>query len=669
MNRTLMSGVAISLAMFGIFSCSGDSLTGTDGLNTDDLAADANLIASVSVSFGQSSIAVGDTTTATATLRDWRGRRLTNRVVTWSSSDNAVATVSAAGLVTGVSSGTAVITAARSGKSGSATITVTSLGTSNVGSVASVAVSLVSATLNTGQTTQASATMRDSANNVLGGRAVDWSSSNTSVATVSTAGLVTAVAVGTSQITATSEGKSGSAALSVTTPPAATTNPGVVQDLKASANDSTTVTLSFSQVDDGAGQPAKYDIRLAVGAISWGSATSVANGSCATPVAGSTIGSQLTCKVLGLKASTNYNFQLIAFRGTLNQDAVFGPLSNVVAVTTTASSAPPPPPMPVASVSISPASLTLQVGGTSQLTATTRDANNNILTGRTVTWSSGTAGIATVSATGVVTAVAAGMAQVTATSEGKSGSASITVAAVPPPPPPPPPGSSNEPAGMTLLKQRAFNSLQEDPSWDTDSQMQIIQDAAAPKSPSSVMRFTFPAGFSPDGNSNGHTGVAFGGSNRVMYISYWAKYSTNWQGHATGINKHVYVWNGNDPLFVMEAEGVGSGPLVPRPAIQRTVRGDGMYEPNLVPSAVIKRGAWFHIEVVLTGNTSGSANGSMDWWLDGVHVGSVGGLQWSSGTTNWGIFEIYPVWGGVGGTPVASTMTFDWDHVYLSGKP
>src|SRR4051812_40446135 len=144
MNRTLKSGVGISLAMLGIFSCSSDSLTGSDGLNTDDLSADATIVASVSVSFAQSSIAVGDTTTASATLRDWRGRTLANRVVTWTSSNSAVATVSAAGLVTGVSAGTAVITAARAGKSGSGTVTVTSSGTSSPGSVASVAVSLVS---------------------------------------------------------------------------------------------------------------------------------------------------------------------------------------------------------------------------------------------------------------------------------------------------------------------------------------------------------------------------------------------------------------------------------------------------------------------------------------------------------------------------------------------
>ncbi|HEV7389094.1 MAG TPA: Ig-like domain-containing protein, partial [Gemmatimonadaceae bacterium] len=658
MNRTLTSGVGLALAMISILSCSGDSVTGTGGLSSDDLSADATLIASVTVSLGSSSIAVGETTTATSTLRDWRGRILQNRIVTWSSSNNSVATVSTTGLVTGTGAGTAMITAARAGKSGSATITVTSSGGPSPLPVASVSVALAAGTLNPGQTTQATATTLDAANNALTGRAVTWTSSNTGVATVSSAGLVTAVAAGTSQITATSEGVSGSSAISVTTTSSSTANPGTVQDLKVAANDSATVTLSFTQTNDGAGQPAKYDIRYAVGSISWGSATSVASGSCATPVAGTAVGTQLSCKVVGLKPSTNYNFQLIAFRGTLNQDAVFGALSNIVAVTTTASSAPPPPPPPaaVASVSISPASVSIQIGAASQLTATTRDANNNVLTGRIVTWASANTTLATVSSSGLVTAKLAGTVQVTATSEGKSATATVIVAAAPPPPPP---GSSNEPAGMTLIKQRAFNSLQEDPSWDTDTQMQIIQDAAAPKSPSNAMRFTFPAGFSAAGNSNGHSGVTFGGTNRVMYISYWAKYSSNWQGHSTGINKHVYAWNGNDPLFVMEAEGVGLGPLVPRPALQRLVKGDGMYEPNLVPGAIIKRGVWFHIEVVLTGNTSGSANGSMEWWLDGVKVGSVTGLQWSSGTTNWHIFEIYPVWGGVGGASVGSTMTFD----------
>src|SRR5690349_2099422 len=58
---------------------------------------------------------------------------------------------------------------------------------------------------------------------------------------------------------------------------------------------------------------------------------------------------------------------------------------------------------PVATVTVSPASVNLQIGQTSQLTATLTDANGNVLTGRTVTWSSDNGNVATVSGTGLVT--------------------------------------------------------------------------------------------------------------------------------------------------------------------------------------------------------------------------------------------------------------------------
>jgi len=148
------------------------------------------------------------------------------------------------------------------------------------------------------------------------------------------------------------------------------------------------------------------------------------------------------------------------------------------------------------------------------------------------------------------------------------------------------------------------------------------------------------------------------------------KYSSNWTGHNTGINKQAYAWvteGGGYTPFVMEAEGSGTGPLKPRPILQRMIKGDGNYEPNLVPNATITRDQWFQIEIVLTGNTSGTANGSMDIYLDGVHVTSASGLQWTNGTTSWNIFELYPVWGGIGDT-VPATMWAQWDHVYLSEK-
>jgi uncharacterized protein YjdB len=87
--------------------------------------------------------------------------------------------------------------------------------------------------------------------------------------------------------------------------------------------------------------------------------------------------------------------------------------------------------VPVASVAVSPASSSLIIGQTAQLSVTTRDSAGNVLTGRTITWASSSTTVATVSASGLVTAKAAGSATITATSEGKSGTASVTVT-VPP---------------------------------------------------------------------------------------------------------------------------------------------------------------------------------------------------------------------------------------------
>src|SRR5207247_11057388 len=66
-----------------------------------------------------------------------------------------------------------------------------------------------------------------------------------------------------------------------------------------------------------------------------------------------------------------------------------------------------------------------------QFGAVVKDANGNVLTGRTVTWTTSSTTIATVSASGLVTGVAVGSATITATSEGQSGTASVTVAIVP----------------------------------------------------------------------------------------------------------------------------------------------------------------------------------------------------------------------------------------------
>ena len=171
---------------------------------------------------------------------------------------------------------------------------------------ATVSVSLSSSALATGSSATATAIALDQNGAALSGRTVTWSSSATTVATVSSAGLVQAVGAGTSSIIATIDGKSGQA----------------------------TVTVSV--------------------------------------------------------------------------------------------------PAPVASVTLTPATATITVGGAVSLVAATLDAAGSALANRTVTWSSNNAAIASVSpsATGYaagVTGVASGTATITATSEGKIATATITV--------------------------------------------------------------------------------------------------------------------------------------------------------------------------------------------------------------------------------------------------
>src|SRR5205814_8418494 len=127
-----------------------------------------------------------------------------------------VATVSENGLVTAVSPGTATITATSEGKAATATITVTRV------PVASVAVTLAANSITSIGTTQATAALADALGTPLSGREVNWSSSNSSVATADASGLVTAAQPGSTDITATSEGTSSSATQTVTEVPVAT---------------------------------------------------------------------------------------------------------------------------------------------------------------------------------------------------------------------------------------------------------------------------------------------------------------------------------------------------------------------------------------------------------------------------------------------------------------
>lgn len=167
-------------------------------------------VAKVTVNPSPASVLVGGTMQLAAKTEDAAGNVLGGRAIAWASSNLAVATVSATGLVTGVSPGGPVtITATSEGKSGTAAVTV------NLVPVKIVTVGPPTPTVGVGEKVQLAATTKDSVGHVLTGRVVVWGSANTATATVDGTGLVTGVGVGTATITATSEGQQGTATITV----------------------------------------------------------------------------------------------------------------------------------------------------------------------------------------------------------------------------------------------------------------------------------------------------------------------------------------------------------------------------------------------------------------------------------------------------------------------
>ena len=169
-------------------------------------------VVAVRVSPASRDLTVGESAQLTAEPLDAQGNVLSNRSVAWSSSKPNVVSVAASGVVAGISAGSAVITATVEGKSGVAAVTVAPA------PVASVVVSPSSATLVVGQTIDLEAQPRDASGQPLDGRTVTWSSNRPEVATVTSTGVVAAMSAGTVTITASSEGRSGTANIAVEAP-------------------------------------------------------------------------------------------------------------------------------------------------------------------------------------------------------------------------------------------------------------------------------------------------------------------------------------------------------------------------------------------------------------------------------------------------------------------
>ncbi len=389
---TLLVVLQVLLFALGGAGCSGGT-SSSDGTGPEFFVRTAvGALTSIAVTPTPSSLYAGVTLqlTATGTYKGAPSQDLTNAAI-WSTSNAAIATVTAAGLVTTVGPGTATITATDGTIKGKATVKVLT-------TLTSIAVTPGATTLpaNTTQALVATGSYDNKTTKNLTST-VTWASSNTAVATVTSAGFVVTVAPGTATISASTTASNsgtvvGTATITVDT--ATVKSVSVTPATKKLANGASQQFTATALFSDGT----KH--LLATPVVTWtSSSTAVAS-------VGSTTG-LVTGKALGTS--------------TITAKHLASGVSGTAKVTVTAAT--------LVSVAVTPSTTTLLAGATQQYAATgtyTDGTTNNL---PSATWTSTNTAAATVSTAGLATAVAAGSTTIKATASGKSGSATLTVTA------------------------------------------------------------------------------------------------------------------------------------------------------------------------------------------------------------------------------------------------
>lgn len=431
-------------------------------------------VATLEVAPTTASILIAGTRQLTATARDAAGNVLTLRPITWQSSDTTKVRVNGTGLVTGVAAGTAAVTASCEGKTATASIDV------SVAPVANVQVTPPTTSVLVNATVQLTAVLRDANGNTLTGRTIAWSSSNDLRAQVNSTGLVLGVGAGSVTITATSEGRNGTATVTVNAVPVATvTVTPPTSNIVVNGTVQLTATLKDTAGNDLTGRT-----------VTWTSSHATTRASVST-----------SGLVTGLGA------------GTATITASSEGRSGTATVTVAAA--------PVATVTVSPSSDTVAVGATAQYNATLRDAGGNILTGRVVTWSSSDPTKAQVSTNGLALGIAAGTATITATSEGRVGSASVLVTAAAP--------------GTVLFSESFDDNLLANRGWYDLSSPTLSTTEKHSGTAALEARWTSGA----QSSTAGAMRKLFTPTS-TLYVSYWVKYSTNYVGSGQLYHPHEF---------------------------------------------------------------------------------------------------------------------------------
>ena len=294
----------------------------------------------------------------------------TDRGLSWTSSNNAVAIVDNFGRVTGISPGTAVITAtASNGMSATCTVTVTAAYIP----VQSVTLDRIALTMRPAEVVTINATVAPA--NATD-RSLAWTSSNNAVARVDTLGRVTGVSPGTAVITAVAS--NGIAATCTVT----VTQPAIPETHVLINEPNATIRIGEQTVFTANVYPANATDR----SVTWTSShPNIAEVD------------RYTGRVTGI---TSPGIATITARTANGLTA-----SRTVTVT--------PAYVPVTSITVNPTNAAIVVGNTLQIVANVWPSN---ATTQTVTWISGTPSVATVNPNGLVTALNPGTSVITATS-------------------------------------------------------------------------------------------------------------------------------------------------------------------------------------------------------------------------------------------------------------
>ena len=409
--------------------------------------------------------ALGDTLQLTAEAFDANGHAVASAEFSWETSDDAVATVDATGLVTAAANGTATITATAGQASGSATVTVAQV-------VSSVTVAPAEASLAAlGDTLRLTAEAFDANGHAVAGAELSWETSDDAVAMVDASGLVTATANGTAMIAATAGEASGSAAVTVAQVVSSVTVAPMEANF-AALSDTLRLTAEAFDANGHAVAGAELSWETSDDAVATVDATglvqTVANGAATiTATAGESSGSaavtvaQVVSSVTVAPAETNFGalgdtLRLTAQAFDANGHAVAGAefswessdstvatvdasglvttmARGSVTITATSGSVSGSAIVSVAqvvrTVAVTPDTATVVEGDTLRIAATATDANGQALAEVQFAWASGDTAVAVVDASGLVTAVGTGQAEVTATAAGVTGRTQLTVLA------------------------------------------------------------------------------------------------------------------------------------------------------------------------------------------------------------------------------------------------